>query len=95
MLLRSPKPTAIRDPSRPRGLSEAPLGSAVQIRHDLLTPLTVVTGHAQLLRRDARVLPGLDCSDRARLTARAATIESAAKEIAAVVIGLADASGRR
>ena len=64
-----------------------------RLSHDLCTQLAVVSGHAQLLRRDATRLAGLADRDRARLLARAGAIEAAAGAMATMVEQRPDRSG--
>ena len=60
------------------------------LAHDLNTPLTVVRGHTQLLRRQLDRLPG-DTDDRAGRGLR--QIERATTRIARMIQGLADLAG--
>ncbi len=67
------------------GPEGTPCDEFALLRHDLRNPIAVVSGHAQLLRRDAARLVGLTDGDRDRLRARADAIEASAKALAALV----------
>jgi signal transduction histidine kinase len=72
-------------------------GPGDQLRHDLKTPLTTISGHAQLLARAIRRSPSLADNERARILESLTTIEVAVREMVAVVddIGDAGADDRR
>ena len=75
---------------------EAPIGSidnaADQLRHDLKTPLTVISGQAQLLARAIRRAPSLNDEDRTRLLAGVTTVESAVREMVVAIDGIGSSS---
>ena len=61
-----------------------------QLRHDLKTPLTTISGHAQLLGRVVRRSPSLTDEERARLVEALVTIEAAVQ----TMVSRIDAIGR-
>jgi len=61
-----------------------------QLRHDLKTPLTTISGHAQLLGRAIRRSPSLTDEERGRMVESLATIEEAVRAMVTVI----DAMGR-
>jgi signal transduction histidine kinase len=65
-----------------RRLAEMLLARA---RHDIMAPLSVALGHAQLLRRRLDALEGVGGPDCERLLRSAAAIEDAGRELAAVL----------
>ena len=67
-----------------------PYGPGDQLRHDLKTPLTTISGHAQLLTRAIRRSPSLAENERARMLESLATIEAAVREMVPMI----DAMGR-
>lgn len=67
-----------------------PLDRHDQLRHDLKTPLTTISGHAQLLGRAIRRSPSLTDEERARMVASLATIEEAVR----VMVTSIEAMGR-
>jgi signal transduction histidine kinase len=54
-----------------------------QLRHDLKTPLTTISGHAQLLGRVVRRTPSLTDAERGRMLAGLAAIQAAVREMVA------------
>jgi hypothetical protein len=56
-----------------------------RLRHDLLTPLTVIRGRAYLLGRAVRRSPTLADGERGRLLAELAAIDAAVAALVAVV----------
>ena len=56
-----------------------------QLRHDLKTPLTTISGHAQLLARAIRRSPSLADNERGRLLAGLAEIETRVREMVALI----------
>ena len=58
-----------------------------QQRHQLKTPLTTISGHAQLLGRTIQRSPDLT-AERDRMLAAVAAIESAVREMVTVIDGL-------
>jgi len=73
----------------PGGFVYTPLD---QLRHDLKTPLTTISGHAQLLGRAIRRSPSLTDDERARMLAKVAAIEAAVREMVTAVDDI-DAAG--
>ncbi len=67
-----------------------PDASLDRLRHDVLTPLTVIRGRAYLLERAVRRSPTLADEERERMLAGLAAIEAA---VAAVVAVLDEAVG--
>ena len=65
-------------------------GPGDQLRHDLKTPLTAISGHAQLLTRAIRRFPSLAENERARMLESLATIEAAVR----VMVAMIEAMGR-
>jgi light-regulated signal transduction histidine kinase (bacteriophytochrome) len=61
-----------------------------QLRHDLKTPLTTISGHAQLLGRAIRRSPSLTQDERGRMVEALTTIEAAVR----AMVPLIDAMGR-
>ena len=61
-----------------------------QLRHDLKTPLTTISGHAQLLSRAIRRSPSLTDDERGRMVEALATIEAAVR----TMVTLIEAMGR-
>ena len=61
-----------------------------QLRHDLKTPLTTISGHAQLLGRAIRRSPSLTEDERGRMVEALGTIEAAVR----TMVTLIDAMGR-
>ena len=59
--------------------------AADRLRHDLLTPVTTISGRAQLLARDIQRSPVLGAEERARLLEAVAAIEAAVRAMVAVV----------
>jgi hypothetical protein len=62
-----------------------------QVRHDLLSPLTTISAHAQLLTRDLRRSPSLTENERVKMLARITAIEAEVRALCAVI----DAIGNR
>jgi hypothetical protein len=56
---------------------------AHQLRHDLLSSLTIVCGQTQLLQRQLRRMDGFSDGDRQRLEAGLAVILTAARALGA------------
>jgi hypothetical protein len=56
-----------------------------QLRHDLMTSLTVMQIHAQLLERRLRGMDGFSATDRRRLDTGLAAIVAAARVQAAAI----------
>ena len=67
-----------------------PLDRHDQLRHDLKTPLTTISGHAQLLGRAIRRSPSLTEDERGRMVEALGTIEAAVR----TMVTLIDAMGR-
>jgi signal transduction histidine kinase len=65
-------------------------GPGDQLRHDLKTPLTTISGHAQLLARAIRRSPTLADNERGRMLESLATIEEAVR----TMVPLIEAMGR-
>ena len=65
-------------------------GPGDQLRHDLKTPLTSLSGHAQLVARAIRRTPALTDNERARMLESLATIEAAVQ----IMVPLIEAIGR-
>jgi signal transduction histidine kinase len=61
-----------------------------QLRHDLKTPLTTISGHAQLLGRVIRRSPSLTDAEQARMLRSLATIEQAVRAMVRVIDTMAD-----
>ena len=61
-----------------------------QLRHDLKTPLTTISGHAQLLRRVVRRAPSLPDDERVRMLEGLALIEATVRAMVTTI----DALGR-
>ena len=61
-----------------------------QLRHDLKTPLTAISGHAQLLGRTVRRTPSLTDAERGRMLAGLAEIQTAVREMAVLIDALRD-----
>jgi signal transduction histidine kinase len=61
-----------------------------QLRHDQKTPLTTISGHAQLVGRAIRRSPSLSDAERAAMMEGLATIEAAVR----VMVRSIDAMGR-
>jgi signal transduction histidine kinase len=59
-----------------------------QLRHDLRTPLTTISGHAQLLGRAIRRAPSLPDEERGRMEEALATIEAEVLTVVSLVDGL-------
>ena len=74
--------------------SAAFLGSRDRLRRELLTPITVISGHAGMLPRTVGAAPCLSLSDRARMLMDVAAIEDAARRLCAVVDGADRDHGR-
>src|SRR5215218_1660935 len=62
-----------------------------QLRRDLKTPLTTISGHAQLVGRAIRRSPSLSDEERAAMLEGLATIEAAVR----VMVRSIDAMGRK
>jgi signal transduction histidine kinase len=56
-----------------------------QFRHDLKTPLTTISGHAQLMARSIRRSPSLSEEERLQMLAGLTTIEVAVREMVALI----------
>lgn len=71
---------------RPRS-SYQPITAAagLQVRHDVCSPLTVIRGNAQLLRRRLAEVPGLSGTEQRRLWRHLTAIEAATAQLAAAV----------
>jgi signal transduction histidine kinase len=67
-----------------------PLNRFDQLRHDLKTPLTTISGHAQLLHRVVRHSPSLPDDERARMLEGLARIETTVRAMVTMI----DALGR-
>ena len=67
-----------------------PLDPFDQLRHDLKTPLTTISGHAQLLGRAIRRSPSLTDDEQARMLESLATIDEAVRTMVRAI----DAMGR-
>ena len=61
-----------------------------QLRHDLKSPLTTISGRAQLLSRSVRRSPSLTDEERARMVDALSTIEEQVR----TMVSLIDALGR-
>jgi hypothetical protein len=59
--------------------------AADQLRHDLLTPVSIISARAQLLARDIRRSPVLNEEERARLLEGVAAIQTALQTMCAVI----------
>jgi signal transduction histidine kinase len=59
-----------------------------QVLHDLKTPLTTISGRAQLLARAVRRSPSLSDDERARMVEALATIEEEVQTMASLIDGL-------
>ena len=59
--------------------------AADQLRHDLLTPLTMISARAQLLARDIRRSPSLHEEERTRMLTGLIAIETAVQSMCAVI----------
>jgi signal transduction histidine kinase len=71
----------------PDGIVYDPLD---QLRHDLKTPLTTISGHAYLLARSVRRSSSLSDEERTRMLDEVATIEAMVPGMVALI----DAMGR-
>jgi signal transduction histidine kinase len=67
-----------------------PLEPCDELRHDLKTPLTAISGHAQLLGRAVRRSPSLREDERARMVESLAAIEAMVQTMVTII----DAMGR-
>ena len=61
-----------------------------QLRHDLKTPLTTISGHAQLLGRVIRRSRSLTDDEQARMLRSLATIEQAVRAMVRVIDTMGD-----
>ena len=61
-----------------------------QLRHDLKTPLTTISGHAQLLGRVIRRSPSLTDDEQARMLRSLAAIEQAVRAMVSVIDAMGD-----
>jgi signal transduction histidine kinase len=61
-----------------------------QLRHDLKTSRTTISGHAQLLGRVIRRSPSLTDAEQARMLRSLATIEQAVRAMVRVIDTMAD-----
>ena len=61
-----------------------------QLRHDLLTPVTVISARVGMIERIARRSASMTDAERARLLADAASIQAAVLAVCAVVDGMQD-----
>ena len=68
----------------PPDFDDAPR-DAYQLRHDLLSTLTIVCGRTQLLQRQLRRMDGFSDGDRQRLEAGLAMILTAARTLGASI----------
>jgi signal transduction histidine kinase len=66
----------------PHGVVYDPLD---QVRHDLKTPLTTISGHAQLLGRAVRRSPSLSNEERAKMLEGLAMIEAAVGAMVTII----------
>jgi signal transduction histidine kinase len=66
----------------------SPLDPFDQLRHDLKTPLTTISGRAQLLGRAIRRSPSLTDEERARMLEGVATIGAAVRDLVPVIDGI-------
>jgi hypothetical protein len=64
-----------------------------QLRHDLLTPVTVASARLGMLRRQLARSPGLDGPERDGMLATVAAVEAALQSLCAVVDGLGGRAG--
>ena len=71
---------------------ELPPDSLNQLRHDLKTPLTTISGRAQLLARAVRRSPSLSDAERARMLEGLAEIEVAVREMVSRIDEMGQAS---
>jgi signal transduction histidine kinase len=62
--------------------------AADQVRHDLLSPLTTISAHTQLLARDLRRSPSLAEEERVKMLASITTIENEIHTLCAVIDGI-------
>ena len=69
---------------------DPPLDSFDQLRHDLKSPLTTISGRAQLLSRAIRRSPSLTDDEQARMLEALGTIEAAVRTMVTRI----DAMGR-
>jgi signal transduction histidine kinase len=65
------------------------------LRHDLKSPLTIIRGQAQLLRRRVARFDGLDESDRVWLMERSAHIEAAVLLLVDLIDGIGQGPRKR
>jgi hypothetical protein len=68
---------------------------AHQLRHDLLSSLTIVCGQTQLLQRQLRRMDGVSAGDRQRLETGLAVILTAARALAIRIEDLPGLRGDR
>ena len=78
-------------PPTPEDTPPLAYGPGDQLRHDLKTPLTTISGYTQLLARTIRRSPSLADDERARILESLATIQAAVREMVAVVDDFGDA----
>lgn len=76
---------------------DTPLGgmdeSHAQLRHDLLTPVTVISARVGMMERTVRRSDSMTDDERDRLLADARSIQAAILAVCAVVDGLAERPG--
>ena len=65
--------------------AEPQLDSLDQVRHDLKTPLTTISGHAQLVSRAIRRSPSLSDAERAKMLEGLAMIEAAVGAMVTII----------
>jgi hypothetical protein len=64
--------------------------AADQVRHDLLSPLTTISAHTQLLARDLRRSPSLNENERVKMLAGITAIEAEIRALCAVIDAIGD-----
>ena len=75
-----------RDDTPPDGAHD-PLD---QLRHDLKTPLTMISGRAYLLGRAIRRAPSLTDEERGKMLEGVAALETAVRAMSAVIDAMGD-----
>ena len=68
----------------------SPLDPFDHLRHDLKTPLTTISGRAQLLSRAIHRSPSLADEERSRMLEGVATIEATVRAMVLVIDGIGD-----
>ena len=68
--------------------------AAEQLCHDLLTPVTAISAHAQWLARDIRRSPSLHEEERTRMLTGVMAIEAAVQSLCAVIHAMRDEDRR-